>query len=133
MVVENDDSSDPKHDGSSSRAPLRKVYRRGFVARDEQGRPEERGEITVEGEGEERVEAGEEIAERIEDEGEPVEDAVEHTEETNEDLEVEVVPDQEIQRGVIGVGDHDVVVTQATTPPAYARPEFRLDDDNPWA
>ncbi|KAE9394006.1 DUF300-domain-containing protein [Gymnopus androsaceus JB14] len=76
LVVEKDDG-DSQHEGSA----LRKVYRRGFVARDEQGRPEQKGEINVEveGEGEERarVEAGEEIAERIEDEGEAVDDAVE--------------------------------------------------------
>ncbi|KAJ3712762.1 DUF300 domain-containing protein [Lentinula guzmanii] len=124
LVVEAAEDDDPKK-------RLRKVYRRGFVARDDHGRFEERGEIEVRGHGRERVEAGEEIAEAIENEGEHVEGAVERVEGDDVNLEVEV--DREITTGVPEQDGPDVVIARSTTPPAYARPRYDLDDDNPWA
>ncbi|KAJ3899947.1 DUF300 domain-containing protein [Lentinula edodes] len=126
LVVEASEDDDPKK-------RLRKVYRRGFVARDEQGHPDERGEIEVKGHGQDRVEAGEEIAEAIEDDGEHVESAVERVEGDDVDLEVEI--DRETTTGVAEQDSHgqDVVIARSTTPPAYARPRYDLDDDNPWA
>ncbi|KAF9068532.1 organic solute transporter Ostalpha-domain-containing protein [Rhodocollybia butyracea] len=133
LVVEAKDNNDSKKGHS-----LRKVYRRGFVARDDLGRPEERGELELEGDGvgdEERVEAGEEIAERIEDEREPIDSAVEHVVLGGQGVNLETeVPDRETLTGVGIEGDtSDVVVARATTPPVYAMPRSELDDGNPWA
>ncbi|KAJ3809195.1 hypothetical protein F5876DRAFT_66682 [Lentinula aff. lateritia] len=109
---------------------LRRVYRRGFVARD--GRPEERREIEVEGHGQGRVEAGEEIVEAIEHEGDHVESAVERVEGDDVDLEAQI--DHETTTGVAEQDSHsqNVVIARSTTRPAYARPRYDLDDDNPW-
>ncbi|KIK63485.1 hypothetical protein GYMLUDRAFT_57673 [Collybiopsis luxurians FD-317 M1] len=143
LVVEAED------DQSHSRGGWRKVFRRGFVARDERGRPEERGEVEVEVEGdhhdnartdEARWEAGEEIAEALEDEPRDTEGAVEDAVERvsggrggRVDLEVEI-PDRETVTGVeAGREGWRQVVARETTPPAYARPKYELDDDNPWA
>ncbi|KAJ3771738.1 DUF300 domain-containing protein [Lentinula raphanica] len=124
LVVEAEDDDDPKR-------RLRKVYRRGFVAKDSQGRAEERGEIEVQGHGRDRVDEGERIAEAIEDEGEHLESAVELVEGDNAEMEIEV--DRDITTGVPEQDRQEVVIARSTTPPVYARPRYDLDDDNPWA
>ncbi|KAJ4483860.1 DUF300 domain-containing protein [Lentinula aciculospora] len=123
LVVETTEDDD-------SKKRLRKVYRRGFVTRDEQGQPKERGEVEVEGQGHDRAEAGEEIAEAIEEDEERIESAIERVEDNDTDLKVEI--DREITTGVAQRDGQDVVIARSTTPPLYARPHD-LDDDNPWA
>ncbi|KAJ3809193.1 hypothetical protein F5876DRAFT_78018 [Lentinula aff. lateritia] len=88
-------------------------------------------EIEVEGHSQGRVEAGEEIVEAIEHEGDHVESAVERVEGDDVDLEAQI--DHETTTGVAEQDSHsqNVVIARSTTPPAYARPRYDLDDDNP--
>jgi hypothetical protein len=122
LVVEDPDAAqedlaNERRKGEPATKPhLRKVYRRGFVAHDEEGQRAE-GEIEVddgrevERHGPGRVEAGEQILEALGDEG--------------EDAQKTHSPDDRFLAG-------ETVVTTAETPPIHAR-VYLDNEENPWA
>lgn len=102
---------------------LRKVYRRGFVAHDEDGEETAEGEVEVEETGdadERRVNAGEEIAQSIEN---------------SEDDGGRTTPKHDTDSEWVAK-DAEGVIARTTTPPLHAQVKtYHYDDhdDNPWA
>ncbi|KAK0461624.1 organic solute transporter Ostalpha-domain-containing protein [Desarmillaria tabescens] len=122
LIVEDKDAMRERRKGEPAiRSPLRKVYRRGFVKHDDEGRRTE-GEVEVEGSGSQepdnRIQAGEEVLVEVGGEGE--QEASVHEEEAEETFSP--------------VHEAEGVIARAETPPPHTRLLIdHLDDDNPWA
>lgn len=125
LIVEDNEAAEEitkeKKVTDAARSPLnvglRKVYRRGYVAKDSEGRDGGRGEIEIEEE-QGSSKTGPEVAAQEIEEG------------------VEVVVASDGEERLVVAEDEDEMVLKADSPPAHARTMLdrsMRDEDNPWA